>query len=172
MDGETVVAIVFGAALAVFSLVMVGYSFLRGREDAAPMPETVAVGPQSASTQVNGDGISVDSIYESIYTLELEYQLGNLPEQQFQEQFKAYRLQAAAALKEQLENGQADPLSLLEQEVMEARTALQANQALGPVCPDCSGPVSSEARACPHCGADLFPQPPAHPVKAQADEGR
>lgn len=172
MDGETVVAIVFGAALAVFSLVMVGHSFLRGREDANSTLEPTTVEPQSTVKQAQGEGPSVDSIYESIYTLELEYQLGNLPEQQFQKQFQAYRLQAAAALKEQLENGQTDLLSSLEQEVLGARTTLQDNQALDPVCPDCSGPVSSETRDCPHCGAGILPQPPNHTVEARWDEGR
>ena len=166
MDGETVLAIVFGAALAAFSLAIVGYSFVRGRADGRPTPETVSELPKAESP----DGPSIDSIYESIYTLELEYNLGNLPEQQFQEQFQAYRLQAAAALKEQLEKGKTDPLWLLEQEVMAARSAMQDNGALVPVCPDCSGPVPAEAGACPHCGAELSPRRPVYSVKAQADE--
>ena len=171
MDGETVFAIVFGAALAVFSLVMVGYAFFRRRDGSGPVAETVSEASQLESVH----GPSIDSIYESIYTLELEYHLGNLPEQQLQEQFQAYRLQAAAALKEQLEKGKSDPLLLLEQEVMAARSAIQDNGAHVPVyavCPDCSRPVPAEAAACPHCGAELPPRRAAHSVEAQADENR
>ena len=166
MDGETVFAIVFGAALAAFSLVMVGYSFVKGRDDSGLAPETVSELPQAESAH----GPSIDSIYESIFTLELEFNLGNLPEQQFQEQFQAYRLQAAAALKEQLEKGKADPLQFLEQEVMLARSAMQDNRTFVPVCPDCSGPVPAEAVACPHCGSELSQRHPAYSVKPPADE--
>ncbi len=171
MDGETVFAIVFGTALAVFSLVMVGYSFFRRRVGSGPAAETVS----EVSQLESANGPSIDSIYDSIYTLELEYHLGNLPEQQFQEQFQAYRLQAAAALKEQLEKDRADPLLLLEQEVMEARSALQdkgAHVPDCPACPDCSGPVPAEAAACPHCGAELPSRRAAHSVEEQADESR
>ena len=175
MDSETVLAIVFGAALAVFSLVMVCYSFVRGRKDTGPVPEFISQMPRPETADNDGpsiDGPSIDSIYESIHTLELEYQLGNLLKPQFQEQFQAYRLQAAAALKEQLENSKADPLWLLEQEVMEARSAMHDNEMVVPVCPDCSGPVPAEASECPHCGAELAPQRAANSIKAQADENR
>jgi len=172
MDGETVVAIVFGAALAAFSLVMVGYSFVRGRDDSMPVPETVPKTVSKVPQIEPALGPSIDSIYESIYTLELEYNLGNLPEQQFNEQFQAYRLQAAAALKEQLEKDKSSPLLLLEQEVMETRSAMQDNLAFVPVCPDCSGTVPADAVTCPHCGAELSPQRAAQSVRARTDESR
>ena len=77
MDGGTIFAILVGLALAVFSLVMVAYSFFRGSSanpgQAQSSPVSVAVGD---------DNVGLDSIYDSIDTLELEYQLGNLPEEQ------------------------------------------------------------------------------------------
>ena len=166
MDGETVFSIVLGAALAVFSLVVVGYSFIRRREDGGPVVEAVSDGPSAELTE----GPSIDSIYDSIYTLELEYHLGNLPEEQFREQFQAYRLQAAAALKERLEGGGADPLSLLERQVTEVRAAMRQNGPPTATCPDCSGPVPVDAANCVHCGAELSPQTSASSVSASADE--
>ncbi len=172
MDGETIVAIIFGAALAVFSLVMVCYSFFRGRWYDGPAHESAFATLQSTTSQTQGEGPSIDSIYESIYTLELEHQLGNLPEQQFQEQFQAYRLQAATTLKEQIENGQGGPLWLLEGEIMEARSVIQGKLPVAPFCQDCSAPVPTESRTCLHCGADLFLQRAADHANPPADESR
>lgn len=156
MDGETVLAIVFGAALAVFSLGVVVYSFTKGRENFGFTMESDPQILRSESTL--GNGPSIDAIYESIYTLELEYELGNLPEQQFQEQFQSYRMQAAVALKEQLEIGNADPLWLLEQQVIAARSEMRDNQLLTSVCQDCNGPIPIGAAICPSCGAKSAPQ--------------
>lgn len=156
MDSESVLAIVFGAALAVFSLGVVGYSFAKGREN---FGFTLESDPQILRAEsTHGNGPSIDAIYESIYTLELEYELGNLPEQQFQEQFQSYRMQAAVALKEQLDIGNADPLWLLEQQVIAARSEMRGNQLLASVCQDCSGPIAIGAAACSNCGAKSAPQ--------------
>jgi hypothetical protein len=164
MDGETIFAILVGAALGVFSLVMVAYSFFRG-------PSTSSGQAQSSPAFVSAgdDGVGLDSIYDSIDTLELEYQLGNLTEGQYRDQLQAYRLEAAAVIKSQLEQGAAPPELLLEQEVIAARAELRsAEPAEGtrpePVegwqaCFQCDAPIPAalgqSGGVCPHCGAYL-----------------
>ena len=154
MDGETIFAIVVGIALAAFSLVMVSYSFFRGSSTSSGQA-------QSSPSPSGDDGVGSDSIYDSIDTLELEYQLGNLPEEQYREQLQRYRLEAAAAIKSQLEQGAAAPELLLEQEVIAARSELRsAEPAEGwQACPQCDAPIPTtlgqSSGACPHCSAQL-----------------
>lgn len=170
MEGETVIAVLLGAALAVFSLVMVAYSFFRGNETAAPSP--------SPAQAVDEDGVGLDSIYDSIDTLELEYQLGNLPEDQYREQLRAYRLEAAAAIKNQLEGGAAPADLLLEQEVMAARAEIRStNPAAGwQACPQCDAPIPAALAqsdgSCPHCGASFSsPLPGIDSAETSTDSG-
>ncbi len=149
MEAQTVFAILVGAALACFSLVMVGYSFFRGNEARETRP--VASTPED-------DEVGVDAILDSINTLDLEYQLGNVTEDQYREQMASYRLQVALAVKAELERGDASPELLLEQEILAAR----ANGADGwQPCPLCDAPlpVTADGDAplafCPHCHASL-----------------
>ena len=164
MDGETIFAILVGAALGVFSLVMVAYSFFRG-------PSTSSGQAQSSpmSMSASDDSVGLDSIYDSIDTLELEYQLGNLPPGQYREQLQAYRLEAAAVIKSQLEQGAAPPELLLEQEVIAARAELRSAESAEGTHPElvegwqpclqCDAPIpdalGQSGGACPHCGAYL-----------------
>ena len=164
MDAETIFAILVGLALAVFSLVMVSYSFFRGSSAEPGQPQS-----SPASVSAGDDSVGLDSIYDSIGTLELEYQLGNLPEDQYHQQLQAYRLEAAEVIKAQLERGEAPPDLLLEQEVMAARAELRSTEsAEGPrpepvegwqACPQCDAPVPAapgqSVGSCPHCGAYL-----------------
>jgi len=46
---------------------------------------------------------------DAIRTLQLEYQLGKLPDDLYQEQLRAYRLQAASLLRQQAEGQTGDP---------------------------------------------------------------
>ena len=167
MDGQTILAIIVGAALAAFSLVMVGYAFFRG--DAPEDEDSIAPAPPSA------DSVGLDAIYDSIDTLELDYQLGNVPEEQYRQQLQGYRMQAAMAVKSMLERGQAPPELLLEQEVLAARrngldgpTGIGDETGLvdehGPVevwaaCPQCDAPTPPGDAPCPHCGAAIVEAP-------------
>ena len=154
MDGQTIFAILIGAALACFSLVMVGYSFFRGN-DARP---EAALPNDSGSDE----GVGLDAIYDSIDTLELEHQLGNIPDQQYRDQLQAYRIQAAAAIRAQLERGEADPEISLEHEVLAFRNEIRSSWK---PCPQCDAPLPGSAgrssdSTCPHCGALLnLPSP-------------
>ena len=177
MDGETIFAILVGVALAIFSLVMVSYSFFRGSSH-HQMRNGSGQEPSSPAAPAGDDGVGLDSIYDSIDTLELEYQLGNLPEDQYRQQLQAYRLEAAAVIKAQLEQGAAPPELLLEQEVIAAREEIRSAHppfnsppeggmeevAEWRACPQCDAPIpaalglsptSDEWRACPHCGASV-----------------
>lgn len=161
MEAQTVFAILVGAALACFSLVMVGYSFFRGNEARRTGPVTPAL---------RDDEVGVDAILDSINTLDLEYQLGNVPEEQYRDQMASYRLQLALAVKAELECGDASPELLLEREILEAR----ANGAEGwRSCPRCDAPLPAATGGdappafCPHCDASLeidgsapSPEPP------------
>ncbi len=150
MDAETALAISFGAVLAVFSIVLVGYSFARGRR---PRPASRESVPPVT------DDPALSDIFDAISTLELEYQLGRMPQEDFQAQFQAYRVQAATVLKDQLEAGRSDPAWVLEQEILLARDALRGTNGKTIPCPDCSAAVPEGTGNCPHCGAELVPQP-------------
>ena len=149
MEAQTVFAILVGVGLACFSLFMVGYSFFRGNE---------ARRTESIASVSENDGVSVDAIMDAIDTLDLEYQLGNVTEEQFRQQMQAYRLQVAMAVKTQLEQGDASPELVLEQDVLRAR-----GEGTGDwhSCPQCDAPLPKSAdergrmATCPHCDSDL-----------------
>jgi len=113
--------------------------------------------------------VGLDSIYDSIDTLELEYQLGNLPEGQYREQLQAYRLDAAAVIKSPLEQGAAPPELLLEQEVLAARAELHSAEPAQEPRPEpaagwqprpkCDAPIPAALGqsdgSCPNCGTSV-----------------
>ena len=175
MEAQTVFAILVGAALACFSLVLVGYSFFRGHEarEIDPVPST----PQD-------DEVGVDAILDSIDTLELEYQLGNVTGDQYREQMASYRVQVALAVKAELERGDASPELLLEQEILAARAQVPSGSPGSGEwrsCPLCDAPlpVSTDGDAplafCPHCNASLAngnapsPENPANAASRTAE---
>ena len=158
MDAETVVSLIFGVALGAFSLLVVGYAFFRPRGGVAEKAAAPVPGGGAAESGSN-DGPPLDSVMEAIGTLELEYQLGNLPESQFREQLQAYRIEAAVALRDLVESGRADPTWLLEQEVMEARSALRQEAVLPRVCPGCAAEMPAGVADCPECGRAAALQP-------------
>ena len=149
MEAETVISISFGAILAVLSFAVVGYSFVRDRK-------TLSVDNASS---LDYDAQALADIFDAINTLDLEFQLGRLPQEQFQEQFQAYRIQAANVLRDQLEAGRGDPAWVLEQEILLARNAKESSDGRIVACPDCSAAVLESAVNCPHCGAEMVSLP-------------
>lgn len=152
MDSGTALSIFFGAVLAVFSISLVAYSLVRGRRaglDSSALP--------------GSDDPALGDIFDAIRTLELEYQLGRLPEEEFQAQFLAYRIQAANVLRDQLDAGRGDPAWVLEQEILLARSTQESarESATGRAiaCPDCSAAVPESTSNCLQCGAEMVPQP-------------
>ena len=138
--------------MACFSLVMVGYSFFRGDGSSA---STAVPDDFMGSEEPDVVGVGLESIYDSIETLELEHQLGNVPDDEYREQLRTYRLEAAAIIRSQLESGRATPELLLEREVIAARTGV-ARLAVTEEwrsCPQCDAPVPLGDAPCPHCGS-------------------
>ena len=82
MDAETVIAISFGAILAVFSFSVVYYTFMHARQ----------YGSAEADALVTADDQELADIFDAINTLDLEYQLGRLAENEFRTQFHSYRV--------------------------------------------------------------------------------
>ena len=145
MDSETIISILFGAILALFSIATVGYSFVNNRR---PLPKE-----NSAYSDDNDQDLA--DIFDAISTLDLEFQLGRLPQEQFQEQFQAYRLQAATVLRDKLEAGHGDPTWLLEQEILLARFQQENTGERIISGPDCSASILNTLTNCPHCGSKL-----------------
>ncbi len=132
--------------MAVFSLAVIVHPFLRAR-NSSPASEdgraAVAEPPE------------LGPIYDAIRTLQLEYQLGKIPENLYQEQLRGYRRQAALVLRQQSESPTRDSGWLLEQEVLVARAALR-NRNGGPrPCPGCRSLVTGGLAVCPECGHSL-----------------
>ena len=148
MDAGTVISIFIGSILAAVSFCLVGYSLVRRR---GPGPDSGEGAPPE------GDDPALGDIFDAIRTLELEYQLGRMPQEDFQAQFQAYRVQAATVLRDQLESGRGDPAWILEQEISLLRDAQEGGGESS--CPDCSAAVPRGVSNCPHCGAELALQP-------------
>ena len=174
MEGEAVIAILLGAALAVFSLVIAGYPIMRdalfrpaNRADAAPLPDADGngLGPESVYD-------APDAIYDSIATLELDYQLGNLPETEYRRQLQAYRHEAAEAIRAQLEREvtawRSSPESRSAENSAVGNSGLEnsplenSDDVAEPrpppgataACPECDAPIPAALRGpCPGCGA-------------------
>ena len=94
--------------MAVFSFSLVYYTFMRVRQ----------YGGFESNSFVKADDPELAGIFEAIKTLDLEYQLDRVSDEEFQAQFQAYRLEAAVVLKNQLESGRGDAAWALEQEIL------------------------------------------------------
>ena len=83
-----------GALLAALALGVVLWPFLR-RGGTTAAPNTAKLLAQVQRRR--------EAIYDAISSLQVEYRLGQVNAADYQERFQAYRLQAAAALREQEE---------------------------------------------------------------------
>ena len=110
-------AIVVGVVLAIFSLVIVIFPLVMARS---------RKGASIGGKVVSPDMLEFQSIREAIQTLRLDYDLGNVTGQHYQEQLQGYRLAAANALRRQGQAAQDAEERLLEQEILKARAALGA----------------------------------------------
>ena len=97
-------ALIIGTILALFSLGVAVYPFLRRRRDKAGDGSAQADRdglPATAGGDAAAGPDSIDSVYDAIRTLQLERELGNIPEGLYREQLDDYRRQAALALRQQ-----------------------------------------------------------------------
>ncbi len=138
-------ALVIGTLLALFCIAIVAYPFYKTRLGAG-------AGDDDPSGERAGE---LGDIYDRIRTLQLEYQLGHVPEHLYREQLREYRVQAAAALRRQVQEQAAAPGWLLEQEVLDARGGLRSEQGGATTCPNCRTLPGPGLRVCPECGTEL-----------------
>ena len=85
-------AILIGGILGLFSIAVLLYPFLKATRTGW---ETK---PSKNSDQPPQE---LESVYQAIRTLQLEHQLGRIPDSSYQEQLNAYRLEAAEILRSQ-----------------------------------------------------------------------
>ena len=138
-------ALILGALLAAFSIAVVAYPFLKSRLQARP-----------GDRGLYAYGVTeLENIHDAIRTLQLEYQLGQVPETVYREHLRDYRLQAATTLRQRMKDQAGPPDWLLEQEVLVARATRRVTNGGPRPCPGCRSLLSTEMRVCPECGAQL-----------------
>ena len=93
-------AVLIGVLLAIFGIAVVLYPFLKARSSAQSPPSG------DSPTPNEGPG-SREAAYQDIRTLQLEYELGSIDEREYRELLRAYRIQAAEAIRREgsLEEG-------------------------------------------------------------------
>ena len=138
-------ALILGAVLAVFSIAIVAYPLLKSRLQA-----------RSEDGRLNARWpTDLENLYDAIRTLQLEYQLGQLPETLYREHLRDYRIQAAATLRQQTKDQTGPPAWLVEQEVLIARAARGVTNGGPRPCPSCRSLPAAGMRVCPECGTEL-----------------
>ena len=113
-------SIIVGIALGIFSLGILAYPFFKYKQSIV----------HSRTYSETGLGSDLNTIYEAIKTLQLEYQLNRITDKDFKEQLDSYRIQAANLLRAESRNssdiesfGDRDEYSSkrLEKEILLAR---------------------------------------------------
>jgi hypothetical protein len=137
-------ALLVASALVILSVAIVLYPFMKLRSRSRAEGREAGAG---------FSGPDLESILESIRTLQLEHQLGKVPQDDYQRQLRSYRLGAAAALRQRVDGKSGDPDWLLEQEILVARAALGAVNGANSVCPNCRAIWEAGVFDCPECGA-------------------
>ena len=148
-------ALAIGAILALLAFAVAIYPFIGRRflagED-RPEAEEVEGNSPETNERAYSAAEELDSIYQAIRTLQLERQLGSVPEGLYREQLNAYRLQAAQILRASEESLNMNSDSALEEEIRLARAGIFQPGGSEAVCPNCARPISKEGDSCPECG--------------------
>ena len=125
-------ALVIGTVLALLSVAVAVYPFARRRLGWDKAGNAAAAGAAEKSPESGSDTASLADIYAAIRTLQLERELGSIPEQLYREQLNDYRIQAALALRQQEQAAGSpgiEPAALgdaeLEIEIQAARAGLR-----------------------------------------------
>lgn len=132
-------ALVIGAVLALLSVAVAVYPFVRRRLGWDKAADTAGDKADDGTPRVaaGADTASLEDIYAAIRTLQLERELGSIPEGLYQEQLKDYRIQAALALRRQEQPAAegtgmeqaAQEDDVLEREIRAARAGLRLGDA-------------------------------------------
>ena len=139
-------AIILAAVLVILCISVLVFPFLKSRYHS--QPENLTDGSGSIESEL-------DAIYDAIQTLQLEHQLGKMPEAVYQEQFEAYRIQAAGLLRQQHRLQAENPDQVLEQEILAARAEINGSDVGVCTCPDCNSTLDAGVRRCPECHHEL-----------------
>ena len=137
-------ALLVAAALVILSIAVVLYPFMKLRSRSRA---------EESGAGAGSSGPDLESLLESIRTLQLEYQLGKVPEDDYQRQLRSYRLEAAAALRQRVADKAGHSDWLVEQEILVARAALGGVNGTKSACPNCSALLAAGVLDCPECGA-------------------
>ena len=136
--------ILIGGLLGILVIVIVLYPFLRGR---------VRPGPPIASDAGPG---SRETIYEDIKVLQLDYELGSIDEGEYGQRLRAYRLEAAASMRDE---------ERLEIEVrgsqhheLPATGVPDEDRGAGALCASCGQPLAAKTGICAGCGRPQVPE--------------
>ena len=131
-------AFLIGGLLAILVIGVALYPFLK------PLSRPATSSALDSAARVGRGGR--EAIYEEIKTLQLEYELGSIEEGEYQERLRVYRLEAAAALRDQ------ERLEGLQEDILAAR-AMPGVERGSATCRSCGRPLAQEDRVCGHCGA-------------------
>lgn len=94
-------ALVIGTVLALLSVAVAVYPFARRRLGWDKSDNAAAAAAAGVETAAEADTASLADLYAAIRTLQLERELGSIPEELYREQLADYRIQAALALRQQ-----------------------------------------------------------------------
>ena len=143
-------ALTIGVILALLAIAVAAFPFVRHRflghpgANRQPPPDEGNAGPAGPAPE------ELEAIYQAIGTLQLERELGNIPEGLYREQLNNYRLAAARLLRE-LDQGDGGDW-VLEEEIRVARSDLTGSDVPARPCPNCGRRVPIYAGECPECG--------------------
>ena len=139
-------AIIIAGVLGTLSVAVLVFPFLKSR--ARDGAEDLVDAWSSTEPELG-------AIYDAIRTLQLEHQLGKMPEAVYQEQLEAYRLQAAVLLRQQSDVGANNADRALEQEILAVRTEINGSNGGAASCPECNSIVGEGLLRCPECHRQL-----------------
>ena len=141
-------AFFLGLSFAFLAILLLAWPVLR-RSRAAPN----TVPSQDPLSEV---ALRRSRIYDDIKTLVLDHELGNIPDQEYEEKLAAYRIDAARAIRdqEQLHQAQASLEDDLEREVLELRRSWGSVKETT-ICAVCGREVDAVADLCPRCELPL-----------------
>ncbi len=139
-------AIIIGAVLCLLSIAVLLYPFFKARRAGS-----VAGTLENAGLENDGESPQeLESVYQAIRTLQLEHQLGRVPDSSYQDQLDAYRLEAAEILRSRALAKDADrdggasaesEEAALEREILLARALITPDQiSAGPAPQESSNP--------------------------------
>ncbi len=139
-------AIIIGAVLCLFSIAVLLYPFFRIRRAG------LALGMLEGSDESPPE---LESVYQAIRTLQLEHQLGRVPDSSYENQLDAYRIEAAEFLRSRAvapgKDANRDPgvsaeseEAALEREILLARALITPDQIpAGPAAQKSSNPETA-----------------------------